>query len=204
MLNDSIMLRHEYDVASLLFNTGTFSGKTSALSGNSRWDVYGTSDPVADMLSAKETIRQNAGIKPNAIIMGESVYTKLQNHPDILDRIKYTGTNAKPADVTKEALASIFQVSQVLVGGGIYNTAPQGKAASMSDIWGKYVLACYINPSPSPMSPSLGYNYYNPSYEAVREWYKEEEESWYVEVKKKFMPIVNSSISGYLYSTVIS
>lgn len=204
MLNDSILVRHEYEVASLLFNTGTFAGYTSAISGNDQWSAYGTSDPVDDVYAGIEAVRQQIGLDANTVTIGQSVFRKLQNHPDILDRIKYTGSNAKPADVTAQALASIFGVDNVFVGKSVYNTAPEGKSASMSDIWAKYCLISYINPNPSPMSPSLGYNYYDPRAEKVREWYNDEEEAWYVEVKKKFLPKVNSAISGYLYSTVIA
>lgn len=203
LLNDSILTRHEYEVASLLFNVSTFSGYTSALSGNDQWDEYGTSDPVDDVYTAMEYVRQQIGIDPNTATIGKGVFRKLQNHPDILDRIKYTGSNVKPADVTAQALASIFGLDNVFVGSGVYNANPQGKAASMTDIWGKFCLISYINPNPSPMSPSLGYNYYDPRAEKVREWYNDEERAWYVEVSKKFLPKVNSTISGYLYSTVI-
>lgn len=208
LLNDALMLRHEYDVASLLFNTATFSGYTSALSGNSRWDQFGTSDPISDVYNALENVRQQTGIIPNTIVIGIAVFRKLQNHPDILDRIKYQGSKATPAEVTAQALAAIFQVNQVIVGSAVFNGAAQGlqgtAAFASNDVWGKFVLVAYVNPTPSPLSPSLGYNYYNPDYEAVKEWYEEKPESWFVEVKKKFLPLVNSAISGYLYSTVIS
>ena len=204
LINDSVMLRHEYDVAAELFSGTTFAGYTEALSGNDQWNVYGTSDPVNSVLDGIEKVRQQIGIDANTVVIGKSVYRKLQNHPDILDRIKYTGTNAKPADVTAQALASIFNVDKVLVGGAIYNSQPQDASVSMTDVWGKYCLVAYINPNPSPMSPSLGYNYYDPRAEKVREWYNDEERSWYVEASKKFMPKVNSAISGYLYSAVIA
>jgi len=204
MVNDMLLLRHEYDVAAALFNATTFASYTAALTGNDRWDVVGTSDPVGKVLDAIEAVRQQIGIDANTVIIGKTVFRKLQNHPDILDRIKYGGNTMKPADVTAAALASIFNVDKVLVGGAVYNSNPQGKAASMTDVWGKYCLVCYVNPNPSPMSPSLGYNYYNPDFEKVREWYKEEEEAWRVEVKKKYKPMINSAVSGYLYQTVIS
>lgn len=204
LLNDKMQNRHEYQVASLLFNATTFSGYTAALAGNDRWDVYGTSNPVDDVNTARKNVRQAVGVRPNTLILGEEVYDTLCNHPDILDRIKGGATSAKPADVDEASLAKILKVNRVLVGGSVYNSAPEGASDSMADIWGKYALLCYVNPTPNPLSASLGYTYFNPNYERVREWYDDEEESHYVEVKKKYLSKVNSAASGYLWQTVIS
>ena len=204
MLIDKMLNRYEYDTAATLFNTSTFSGYTSALSGNNRWDVYGTSDPLADAETAKELVRAAVGIYPNTAIMGATVFSKLRNHPDVLARIVGGSTSATPAQVTRENLAILLGVDKVLVGSAIYNSAPEGATDSMADIWGKFCLFAYINPRPSKLSASLGYTFYDPNFEGVREKYKDEERAQWVEVSKKYIGKLTSVASAYLYSTVIS
>lgn len=203
-VNDKILTRYEKEVADLLFNATTFAGYTSAITGVSRWDQYGTSDPVDDIDTARASIRQSTGIKPNMLILGAEVFVHLANHPDILDRIKGGATKASPADVTAQVLAIIFKVNEVIVGDAVYDSASEGGTVTMTDLWGKYALLAYKAPKPKLKSPSVGYTFYNTNYEEVRDWYNQEYKSHFVEVTKKFEPKVVSAMSGYLYQTVVS
>lgn len=204
LLNNKLLTRYEYQASAELFSATTFSGYTAALSGNDQWDQYGTSDPVKKIIDARNNVRKATGVYPNTVVLGAEVFDVLSNHPDILDRIKGGATKASPADVTAESLAQIFKVNKVLVGGAIYNSVSEGVTDSMSDVWGKYALICYVSPTPEKESPSLGYTFYNTNAEMVREWYDQEARSTYVEVTKKFVHKVVAPAAGYLYSTVIA
>jgi hypothetical protein len=81
------------------------------------------------------------------------VFIKLQDHPDIVDRYKYTQSEV----ITEAMLARLFGVQKVLVAGGVKATNVEGETAAMSFIHGKHALLTYVAPRPSLLTPSAGY-----------------------------------------------
>jgi len=145
-LVNKLLLGYEKRVADILFSGSTFTN-TAALSGTDRWDTD-TSNPVAKVADAKEAIRALIGIEPNTVVMGAAVWADLRLHADITSRVAglVSGTPA-----TEAQAATALGVDRVIVGRAIYNTAAEGATASYSDVWGKSVSVCYIDPA-SPTS----------------------------------------------------
>jgi hypothetical protein len=199
-LTNNIKLRREQVLASYLFNTTTFSGKTAAV--GTKWSDYTSSDPVADVDTAIETIRQATGSIANTIVMGKSVFNKLKRHPLLLDMFKYTQKGILTADLIAEAL----HVDRLLVGGAVYNTGNEGTSDSMSDIWGSYCLVAYIAPKPEMRAPSLGYSYTWMTgvggYSTYRLYEIKPHATW-IEVMNYYSDIATQLDLGYLLSSCI-
>lgn len=117
------------------------------------WSDFAGSDPLEDIELGKETIMSTTGFEPNTLVLGYSVFRKLKNHPDFVDRIKYTSSES----ITAELLAKMFDVERVFIAKAIANTAAEGQAANYGFTHGKHALLAYVNPSPSLMAPSAGY-----------------------------------------------
>ncbi len=122
------------------------------------WDDDANSDPFTDISFGQTTILQNTGMKPNKLVIAWPVYQALRKNPLVIDRIKYT-TKAFAGSITPDLLASCFDVDEVLVSMGVYNTAGFNVAASMAFMMGKNALLCYAAPSPGLMTPSAGYSF---------------------------------------------
>ena len=56
------------------------------------WSNYATSDPISDIETGKRAILSVTGYEPNTLVLGYDVFTSLKNHPDLVDRIKYTSS----------------------------------------------------------------------------------------------------------------
>lgn len=156
-ITDKLLLAREIRVAAALFNGTTFASYTAtaaALSGGGgvAWSTYATSSPVKDIEVMKDLVRAQIGRWPNTLIMGATVWKQLRWHPDLLDLIKYTQKGV----VTEDLLGSVTGLN-VKIGSSIYSNTAEGVDFSSSDIWGNYVLVAYVAPSPSLLSPSLGY-----------------------------------------------
>lgn len=133
-----------------LDRTGVNSGATG--SQFNRWDQAG-STPIADVENERIRIAEQTGYRPNKLVIGPYVFKALKSHAEILDRIKYT----QRGQVTKEILAALFEVDEILIPFATENTATQGQTASMSFAFGKHALLVYAAPSPSLETPSGGY-----------------------------------------------
>lgn len=104
--------------------TTNFKGKASAPSSGEfiKWSDA-ASDPVKDVSMARIEMIRVGKRRPTRGIMTLDVYETLRNHPDILDRIKYTGTSTSPAMASVRALAELFELQEILIMQTVVNMA---------------------------------------------------------------------------------
>lgn len=204
-LTEQLALNKEYLLASALFNTGAsgFSGYTETLNaGSSRyqWNDYTNSNPIDDVRHAiNDHISANSGATSDfAIIMGGDVWTKLEDHPDILDRIKYTQTGI----VTQDLVKTIMGVSNIYVGNAMYNSAAEGQTTSLSRVWGKYVLVMHRG-RPAIKTAACAAILHGGN--VVRKWTDNElRGATVIEAEEALQAKVLSTASAYLYSTAVA
>lgn len=113
------------------------------------------STPIQDVQNYSLVIEGLTGYMPNKLVVGPAVFNALTNHPDILDRIKYTQRGV----VTAELLAALFNLDEVLVGRALQNSAQEGAADDLDFVLGKNALLVYAAPNASLMQPSAGYTF---------------------------------------------
>lgn len=129
-----------------------------------KWSIS-TSTPIEDVRTAMTNVAESTGFRPNTLVLGRRVYDKLIDHPEFVDRVKYGtqggqgGIGSAASQVTKNILAQIFELDQVLVMDGIYNAAKEGLTNQHFFIGGKHALLCYSAPSPGLQVPSAGYTF---------------------------------------------
>lgn len=146
--------------------TGDMTGVAAAPTGNQvlQWNDA-ASNPIEDVKAKADTVMLQTGLRPNKLTLGRQVWTKLSDHPDLVDRIKYSGGvgNSTPAIISRQAAAALFEVDEVLVMDGIQVTSAENPVfeTSMTTafIAGKQALLCYANPTPSLLQPSGGYTF---------------------------------------------
>jgi hypothetical protein len=120
-----------------------------------QWNLS-TSSPIKEIKTRKRAVGQLTGYEPNVLVLGSDVEIALENHPDIIDRIKYTQRGV----LTRELLAALFDVDRVLVPLGVQNTADEGQADAFSFILNtKAALLVYAAPEPEMDAPSGGYTF---------------------------------------------
>jgi len=147
-----MLLRQEIQWASEFFTTGVWA---TDLTPTNLWNDYTSSDPIGDVESAKATILTSTGYLPNTMVMGYDVFRQLRNHPDIVDRVKYTSAE----NVTEDILARFFGVERILVARGVKNTANEGIATSMTSIVGKNAALYYVPAQAGVLTPAAGYQF---------------------------------------------
>jgi len=114
-------------------------------------------DPVNFFDARIKDIKQSGRRKPNRLALGVDAFNALKNHPDIIERVKYTGSTANPAVVTTQALAAILQIEQVKVLESTYNAGGIGQENMQFVCATDGALLCYATNSPSIDEPSAGY-----------------------------------------------
>jgi len=155
---DLLILREQRFIAgyfgtSIWGNTDQ-TGVASAPSANQfvQWSVS-SSTPIEDIRNQRFLVAAKTGLQPNTLIVGPQVHQKLLDHPEVIDRIKYT----QRGQVTTDLLASLFEVDRYLVPMVVQNTAAEGATDAMSFLYGKQALLVYSAPNPGLLIPSGGY-----------------------------------------------
>lgn len=137
----------------------------NTLTVTTKWSDYGASTPIEDLRAVLTTLRQKTlgmsaegGIK---LLMGALVEQRLLDHPDILERIKYTGSAAAPTKVNMNALAELLDIDEVIVAKSVYTADEEGGTAEASvtyaDVISDKVLVFWTPPNASQLAPSAGY-----------------------------------------------
>ena len=156
-----ILLRQEIDWQSTFFTTSVWGQDYTGVSGApstdefKQWSDYANSDPLEDIEAGKEKILSTTGFEPNTLVLGYQAFRKLKNHPDLVDRIKYTSSNV----ITEEMMARMFQVDRVLVTKAVKATNNEGASEAYSFVHGKSAMLCYSAPNAGLLQPSAGYTF---------------------------------------------
>lgn len=231
-VSDVLRLQRESRCAALLrlaANGGGLGTSGVALSGTARYDSSAP-DPVGDIRTAIETIRQSTGYKPNCLVIPAAVASFLIKIAAITALIQYvaginylrdynlplggTSTGAGGGSPNQSGpeftyMPQTFMGLRVFEPGTISNTAAEGQTASYSDIWGKDVRVMYVNASlPMMEIPSVAYTFRSTEYGTsgwnVRRWREEGPRSNFYAVGIIDSEQVVASDLGYVIATAIT
>jgi hypothetical protein len=155
------MLRKEIQWNTDFFAGGIWANDYDGVSGSpssnevKQWSDYAASDPIDDIEDAKAGILSTTGMEPNTLVLGYDVFRALKNHPDIVDRIKYTSAQT----ITADMLAAMFDIPRVIISKGVKATNNEGASQAYSFTSGKKALLAYVAPTPGLLTPSAGYSF---------------------------------------------
>lgn len=156
-----IALAVEINWASTFFGTSIWTGSSSGsdITPGTTWE-NAASTPIEDVRAQQRALHTNTGREGNILVFGRKCYDNLLDHPDIIDRIKYTAGAANPARGSKEILAQLFGVEKVFVANAIRNTGEEGDTASYALVNGtRNALLVHAPSAPSLTEPSAGYTF---------------------------------------------
>jgi hypothetical protein len=196
IVTDMVLNNREKRVTDLVLNTAVVT-QTTALAGGDRWNLT-SSDPLTDIQTGRVTIFDATGYRPNTLAIGYKVFEALKLHPDIKEIIKYT----ERAIVTRQLLAAVFEVDEVLVGSVLRRTSKEGQPDTFTDAWGKNALLFYRETRPSLKRASFGYQMRQNDLRVFR--YREDKRDTDVirVTEKQDEKIVSASLA-YLITTVV-
>jgi hypothetical protein len=136
-LTDYLMIDREVRTAGLVFDAAQYpTDNKIQLSTTDQWNEYAeaNSDPIQDILTGVDA----ALLKPTSMVMGAAVWRYLRAHPKIVAAIH--GNDGTVGIVTRQQVATLFELKEVLIGEQRLNTAKYGQAAVLSRVWGNHCL----------------------------------------------------------------
>lgn len=202
LLLSRVMLNREIRVAALATTLANYTYGTT-LSGTSQFSDYTNSDPVRLIKNAMDVPLE----RPNVIGMAREVATVLSVHPKILTAVS-RDSRLDDGSASLQAMADLFEVDKILVGGARQNTANRGQIASIGRVWGKDLWLLNVNKSPDPINGSAGFTATARFGNRVTRVIDEPKYGLYggtrVRTGESVVEIVTAASSGYLFKAAIA
>lgn len=213
LVTSKIMLRREqrmFDLVTAVANYHT--GHSTTLSGTSQWSDFANSTPIVDLKTGLRQVHSALFMEPNTAIIPYEVMSQLEDHPDFIERIKYS----QPGVITADIIASVVGLQRIIVPGlGYDSSGNPGATPTLSYLWGKHVVLAWVPGRAGLKTPSFAYEFvwrYSGGQSQVAErWRNNERKSDIVRVSRRYdlrMVAVDSgtggSIAGYLIRDAVA
>lgn len=162
------LLKRDIDWTQSYFRAGVWAtdrvgvGSAAGVNQFLQWDVA-SSDPIGDVDRWMIEFRRQSGFAPNVCVLGAHVMSALKQHPDIIDRIKYTQRGI----VTEDLIATLFDIDELYVSYATVSSGPAKNDARTQDAAATYdfigdstgVLFAFAPPAPALLTPAAGYTF---------------------------------------------
>jgi len=192
------------------------STNTVTLSGTSQFNDYVNSDPISVLRTGKSAVHSRIFQAPNTMVIPYQVMTILEDHPDFIERIKYSERGI----VSSELISAVLGIDKIIVPGVGIDSAALGQAPTLGYLWGKDIVMAWVPPRPGLKVPAFGYEFGwkgNPggSLQYIDRWREEKRKSDLVRVCRYYdLKLVaqgdvgtadaGKSIAGYLIKTAVA
>lgn len=159
VVTDRLKIRKDRAFTSEFLTTGVWG---TDLVGTTNFVKFSdvTSDPSAVIQAQLEAILNATGDTQQlryVLLMGSDVRSYLVNHPDAIERIKYTTT----ADIRQvdNSLAAWLGVDQIVVARRRYTTSQEGATDTFAPVVSDKMLLVAVPANPGLETPSAGYTF---------------------------------------------
>ena len=144
LLTDLLNLGREVRCADVVQDPANYSAgrKIAIANANDKFSKYDTSDPFGVI---SEGFDKTLIYRPNHIVMGQPVWSKVKRHPKLIKAVK--GGLTEDGAITKAQFAELFEIpaDNFLVGEAQVNLARRGQNPSLARVWGKNIALLYLN-----------------------------------------------------------
>lgn len=191
-----LMLDMELTVAENFFTSTAIASNLLTLSTDA-WDLdTTTSTPIEDFDTAVRGIMTSIAKKPTGAFMGKKTFDVLKNHPDILDRVKWSERGV----VSEQVLGNVVGVP-ITVNSVIAQTLKYDISSTANFVFDNNVLVYYNSGAPGLCTANLGITFvglYGDTAPSVRRYRDELIDSDVLELNWMYDVKLISSLSGYL------
>ena len=211
LVTSKIQMGRELAIKSLVTTPANYAaGMTVTLAGTTQWSDYVNSNPISDVRVGRRAVNASIFMDPNTIVIPYQVMSALEDHPDFIERIKYS----ERAIITPEIIGGMFGFTNVIIPGTGIVTGNPGQAASLGYLWGKDVLMAYVPARAGLKIPAYAYEfvwgYGGARPQIVDRWREDKRASDLLRVRRrydlKFVAVdgTGKSIAGYLIKSAIA
>lgn len=150
-LHNQDMIMREQRFGTAFFTTGIWTGTKDGaditLDATEKFDQVG-SDPIGVIRGAILGVKKKTGFRPNKVVAGAEVHEAIVEHPEVIERTKYTSNKS----VTRDMIKELLEVDEYVVAEAVSSVDGE-----MGFVFDNHVLVCYTPKEAAKELPSAGY-----------------------------------------------
>jgi hypothetical protein len=211
LVTEKVLLGREVQMKTLVTTAGNYpAGGTTALTGTAQWSDYVNSNPIGDLRTGIRWVNGQIFRNPNTAVIPYQVMSILEDHPDFIERIKYSERGI----MTPEIISAVLGIETVIIPSGGQNTANPGQAVALGYVWGKDVILAYVPPRAGLRIPAFGYeftwNYAAGQQQVVDRWRENHRKCDLIRMQRRYdlkLPAQDANgktVAGYLIKTAVA
>jgi hypothetical protein len=190
LITSKILLAREVKMQTMVTTTANYaSGLSTTLAGTTQWSDYVNSNPILDWRTGMRAVNAKCFMDPNIGVIPYQVMSILEDHPDIIERIKYS----ERAILTPDIISAVFGMSNIIVPGvgiGTGGVGVLGNAVTAGYLWGKDVVMAWVPPRPGLRIPAFAYefawNYQGGGVMVTDRWREENRKSDLIRTSRRY------------------
>ncbi len=210
LVTNKLMLRREQRIQTLVQTAANYNAShTVTLSGTDQWNDYTNSAPITDVKTGIRQVHSALFMEPTVGIFPYEVMSQLEDHPDFIERIKYSQLGI----LTAELIAALFGLPKIVVPGIGYDSGVPGGSQTLGYLWGKDVVLAWVSAA-GMKKPNFGYEfvwrYGGGQTQRVDRWREEPRVADIIRVRRRYdlklIAVDGSglSIAGYLIKAAVA
>jgi hypothetical protein len=196
---DMIMREKEIDLAKKFFTT-TVSGVNNTTLTTNKWSYDTvTSNPIDDVDTAISAVKKATGKKINNMLIGDDTWRTLKDHPELLDRIKWSQQGV----LSENLVSALLGVQSLYVSDVITQSNDYGISVSTDFLFKSGALLYFNDPNPRLRNANFGTCFvglYGGTAPEIRRWRDEDIDSDIIELAWSYDQKIVLSLSGYFIS----
>lgn len=151
-----LLIRRERAFVSLATNASNYpAGLTKTLVDASTRLTDAGGDIEAEAEIALAAVHTACGRAPNAACLSWTGLQKLRRSPSVVARTKYAGSDGNRR-ASVDMIRELLGVDELVISKAVYNTAGEGAARSLSDIWADDILFFVKDSTPAKKTMRYG------------------------------------------------
>jgi len=188
LVTSKILLKREQRMQILATTAANYhTAHSVTLAGATQWSAYTTSTPIADLKTGLRKVHSALFMEPNLAVIPYQVMSVMEDHPDFIERIKYS----QPGVITADIIASVVGLQNTIVPGvGFDNTGNPGGTPVLAYLWGKDVVLAWVPPRAGLKTPAFAYEfvwrYPGGQSQVAERWRSNERKSDLVRVSRRY------------------
>lgn len=194
-LTNKLLNGWEYRVANYVQNTNNVG---SSAQPGVLWSAASGVVIENNLDTAKDWVRQNAGIEPTSCLMSYTVKNYVKRDSTLRNLIRYTVEGQGGWELIRNGeLPPILFNLEVIIAGAIRQSSVEGQTQTVTNIWNENVLVFYKEAAPALDALSFGYSFRVADF-VTKSWRDDRRNGEFIEVSMIQDEKITSSNCSYI------
>lgn len=167
LITQQALIRREKEWFNTFFKTGVWTRDNTGVAAGPTGNQFlqfdqAASSPIKTFRALRRRFHKRTGKMPNFAVLGPDVWDTMIDHPEFIERIKYTQNSIK---LSEALVAAAIDIDNVYIAGAVEATSAVDELTADPVPTTNYIgapndmLVGYAAPRPSRETPSAGYTF---------------------------------------------